>query len=1042
MNITSAGGIIAMLDEKDPELKYFALTRLNDVVDSFWPEISEYVTKIEMLYEDNTFKHQELAALVASKVFYHLGAFEESVSYALCAGNSFTAQQASEYGQTILEKCIDRYINLRSSDSVVDGSLESLVNQMFQRCLDSHQYKQTVGIALECRRMDIFEKAILESDDIEGMLSYAFKVGLSLVQSRHFQIEVLTCLVKLYNNLATPDYISVCQCLIFLDEPLQVASILEKLLNKNQDSVLMAYQIGFDLYESATQQFLQRVTTALKPPTITPATSATPAISTIPAATEARIAEAKAAKRIDPKADATTATATTLAAIPAATTTSANTTATSKAADGKDGKQFDEEGCVVPMEVTESGSTSAQAQESATTSPQIPKNLSRLLSILDGDVTISLHLQFLIRSNKTDLLILKNTKEVIRNSICHNATVISHSLMQAGTTCDQFLRDNLDWLGRATNWAKFTATASLGTIHKGHEKEALHLMSTYLPRDSGAGSAYSEGGGLYALGLIHANHGGKITDYLLEQAREATTDAVRHGACLGLGLVAMGTSRDDVYEQLKLNLFQDDAVTGEAAGLGMGLVMLGTGSPEAASDMVTYARDTQHEKIMRGLAIGVALLQYGRLEESDALVHQLALDKDSILRSCAAYSVGMAYCGTGNNKAVQRLLHMAVSDVSDDVRRAAVTSLGFLQFRTPEQCPGVVSLLSESYNPHVRYGSAMALGIACAGTGLKEALALLDPLTSDPVNFVRQGALIASAMVLIQHNENTAPKVAHFRQLYAKLIADKHEDVMAKFGAILAQGIIDAGGRNCTISLQSRTGHTNMETVVGLLVFLQFWYWYPLTHFLSLALTPSALIALNGDLNMPKLEFHSRAKPSLFAYPPRLEEKKEKNREKVETAVLSTTAKQQKRKATTEKKEQLMEVDEPEQKDKDKKDDKKPDKAKDAKSKDALKDVKSSESTKDAKAEEDKKEEVKKEVEPNFEMLSNPARVMKPQLKVMTLAKGCRYIGMKEVGVGGVVVVKNLKPGEDEVIVEVLPAGGVATKEVEPSPPEPFEYDE
>lgn len=39
--------------------------------------------------------------------------------------------------------------------------------------------------------------------------------------------------------------------------------------------------------------------------------------------------------------------------------------------------------------------------------------------------------------------------------------------------------------------------------------------------------------------------------------------------------------------------------------------------------------------------------------------------------------------------------------------------------RTPEQCPSVVSLLSESYNPHVRCGAAMALGICCAGTGNK-----------------------------------------------------------------------------------------------------------------------------------------------------------------------------------------------------------------------------------------------------------------------------------------------------------------------------------
>lgn len=105
----------------------------------------------------------------------------------------------------------------------------------------------------------------------------------------------------------------------------------------------------------------------------------------------------------------------------------------------------------------------------------------------------------------------------------------------------------------------------------------------------------------------------------------------------------------------------------------------------------------------------------------------------------------------------------------------------------------MVSLLAESYNPHVRYGAAMALGIACAGTGLKEAIGLLDPMTNDPVNFVRQGALIASAMILIQQTEATCPRVKDFRALYAKVITDKHEDHMAKFGAILAQGIIDAG---------------------------------------------------------------------------------------------------------------------------------------------------------------------------------------------------------------------------------------------------------
>ena len=45
---------------------------------------------------------------------------------------------------------------------------------------------------------------------------------------------------------------------------------------------------------------------------------------------------------------------------------------------------------------------------------------------------------------------------------------------------------------------------------------------------------------------------------------------------------------------------QDDAVTGEAAGLAMGLTELGSNSSSASEDMVAYAQETQHEKILRG----------------------------------------------------------------------------------------------------------------------------------------------------------------------------------------------------------------------------------------------------------------------------------------------------------------------------------------------------------------------------------------------------------------------------------------------------------
>ncbi|KAG8003741.1 26S proteasome non-ATPase regulatory subunit 1, partial [Nibea albiflora] len=872
-------GIISLLDEEEPQLKEFALHKLNSIVNDFWAEISGSVDKIEVLYEDETFRSRAFAALVASKVFYHLGAFEESLNYALGAGELFNVTDDSEYVETIIAKCIDHYTKLRVENAElpedeekksIDPRLEGIVNKMFLRCLDDHKYKQAIGIALETRRLDMFEKTILESNDVSGLLAYSLKVCMSLMQNKKFRNEVLRVLVKLYMNLEKPDFINVCQCLIFLDDPQAVSDILEKLVK--EDNLLMAYQICFDLYESASQQFLSSVIQNLR-------TVGTP-----------------------------------IPAVPGSTNTGTVPTA------DKDSDAME----------TDDKAGSSPAGKPAET-------------------------------------------DAVRNSVCHTATVIANSFMHTGTTSDQFLRENLEWLARATNWAKFTATASLGVIHKGHEKEALQLMATYLPKDTSPGSAYQEGGGLYALGLIHANHGGDIIDYLLSQLKNASNDIVRHGGALGLGLAALGTARQDVYDLLKSNLYQDDAVTGEAAGLALGLVMLGSKSAQAIEDMVGYAQETQHEKILRGLAVGIALVMYGRMEEADALIESLCRDKDPILRRSGMYTVGMAYCGSGNNKAIRRLLHVAVSDVNDDVRRAAVESIGFILFRTPEQCPSVVSLLSESYNPHVRCGAAMALGICCAGTGNKEAINLLEPMTNDPVNYVRQGALIASALIMIQQTEVTCPKVNQFRQLYSKVINDKHDDVMAKFGAILAQGILDAGGRNVTISLQSRTGHTHMPSMVGLLVFTQFWFWFPLSHFLSLAFTPTAIIGLNKDLKMPKVQYRSNCKPSTFAYPPALEVPKEKEKEK--------------------------EVQEGEKEKKD----------------------------------EEKEKEKKKEAEPNFQLLENPARVMPAQLKVLNMPETCRYQPFKPLHTGGIIIMKDTSEEEEE-LVEPVSAHGPKIEEEEQEP--------
>lgn len=157
------------------------------------------------------------------------------------------------------------------------------------------------------------------------------------------------------------------------------------------------------------------------------------------------------------------------------------------------------------------------------------------------------------------------------------------------------------------------------------------------------------------------------------------------------------------------------------------------------------------------------------------------------------------------------------------------------------------------------------------------------------------------AMVLMQQSEARIPKVKAFRAKLASVVSDKHQSTMTKMGAIMASGIMEAGGRNVTITMQSRAGFTKMSSVVGLAIWCQYWYWYPLMHFLPLAFTPTMHIGLNKDFKMPnKYEATCEARPSHFSYPKKLEEKKEEKKERVTTVTLSTTAKAKAREARKE----------------------------------------------------------------------------------------------------------------------------------------------
>ncbi|KAI0170035.1 26S proteasome regulatory subunit rpn2 [Pestalotiopsis sp. NC0098] len=934
--LVTATGVLGFLADEEPELKVFALQTLNDDIDTVWTEVAGALGQIETLYEDDSFPERKLAALVLSKVYYHLGAYDESMFFALAAGDLFKLDNPTEFEETIISKCVDHYIAAKNENHTVlsqkdkeDKSLPALatafggssdnnasalispttpfsqstlpsksllsrvstdntiietsfeqpkkqhrsssialthneldtrraidnvIERLYANCIKEGRYKQVVGIAVEAKRLDVVARVIKEAGDehdrskgkgksdeeapgsAEELMDYCLNICLDVVQERAFRDEILQLVLDILssNKVKEPDYFSIAKCIVYLNKDEHAKDVIQKLVGSAEPhDVAIAYQFAFDLYDNGTQEFLGKVKAQLPS------------------------GESKGDKPVE-------------------------------------GENDDDDDANESTSLLETSKDESSSEDSGN---KVYKNIR---SILDGTKTIKLNLEFLYRNNRTDQSVLNKVRDSLegRNSIFHTAVTFCNAFMNQGTTNDKFFRDNLEWLGKAVNWSKFTATAALGVIHRGNLSQSRKLLEPYLPRGSGGisgGSVYSQGGALYAYGLIHANHGADALDYLKTQFTAAEEEVIQHGGALGLGIAGMATGDEEIFDSLKQVLFADSALNGEAVGLAMGLIMLGTGNVRALEDMVTYAHETTHEKSVRGLALGMSLIMYGRQEGADVMIEGLLNDPDPTLRYGGIMTVAMAYCGTGSNKAIRKLLHIAVSDVNDDVRRIAVMSLGFILFRKPGSVPRMVELLSESYNPHVRYGSAMALGISCAGTGLDEAIDLLEPMMKDPTDFVRQGALISLAMIMIQQNEVMNPKVAAIRKTLKKVVGDRHEDAMTKFGAAIALGIIDAGGRNCTIGLQTQTGNLNMAGIVGMAVFTQYWYWFPFTHFLSLAFSPTSIIALDHDLDLVDAKFHCSTKPSLFDYPPEQEVKVEEGPALIATAVLSTTAQAKRR---------------------------------------------------------------------------------------------------------------------------------------------------
>ncbi|OBZ66592.1 hypothetical protein A0H81_13438 [Grifola frondosa] len=107
---------------------------------------------------------------------------------------------------------------------------------------------------------------------------------------------------------------------------------------------------------------------------------------------------------------------------------------------------------------------------------------------------------------------------------------------------------------------------------------------------------------------------------------------------------------------------------------------------------------------------------------------------------------------------------------------------------------------------------------------MQDAIRILELMRKDNVDvaFIR---VLSSHLVWSSSSNSGAssPSLASIHALYQKIILDKHESPW------YVSGLINSGGRNISQSVfRSRAGSRNTSAIVGMVLFCQFWYWYPL----------------------------------------------------------------------------------------------------------------------------------------------------------------------------------------------------------------------
>ncbi|KAI9752325.1 MAG: proteasome regulatory particle base subunit [Chaenotheca gracillima] len=495
------------------------------------------------------------------------------------------------------------------------------------------------------------------------------------------------------------------------------------------------------------------------------------------------------------------------------------------------------------------------------------KSLAKELNILDPKSTEDIYKSHLESSRTAGLTNVDSAR--------HNlASAFVNAFVNAGFGSDKMMLvegdDRGNWVYKTKDDGMMSTAASMGMLMQWDVEMGLDKIDkfTYVQEDQ------IKAGAMLAIGII--NSGVRMDS---EPAMALLSDPdnlenasvpIRMASIMGLGLSYAGSNKEALLDVL-LPIVGDtslDMQLSAMAALSLGLIFVGSSNDSVSGAIIQTFFDDERksqlkDKWTRFMALGLALIYFGKQEEVDVILETLKAIDHPMSKPTSVLAEVCAWAGTGTVLKLQELLHICNEhfegddDKKGDELLQTYAVIGLALVSMGEEVGQEMVLRTFGHLMHygeanIRKAVPLAMGLISPSNPQMKVYDTLSRYSHDNDNDVAVNAIFA--MGLLGAGTNNARLAQLLRQLASYYSRDQNSLFMVR----IAQGLLHMGKGTLSISpfhtdrqVLSRVSAAGLLTVLVAMIdakqFILAESHY-LLYFLVVSMYPRFLVTLDEDM--------------------------------------------------------------------------------------------------------------------------------------------------------------------------------------------------